>query len=363
MRTLSLGIIGCGRVTVSHHLPALAGIDAFEVRAIADADADRLRRTGDRFGVAGRFTDPLAMLDEVSLDAVAVCVPPEHHVPLALAALDAGAGLFVEKPVATTMEDCDRLLARAARAGARVLVGLNFRQHRLVREAKRVLDQGALGPLELIRSSHTSAIRQRRPLPDWWAFRDRGGGVLFEVATHHYDLWRYLVGSDVAEVWATSRADTGDDDTGTVAGRTRSGVRISGSFSCRTFEDSQLEIYGRDGRLRLSLYRFDGLDVEPVGELPGSIGSRRRALVGTLAALPGGLLRMRRGGDYLLTWEAQWRHFAEVLHGRADPMASLEDGRAALQVALAATESARTGRAVAIDPAADAADLGEGLVD
>lgn len=345
---IRLGFIGCGRATSELHLPALQRVPRIEISALADSCDQRLRSTADRFNVVARYTDNLRLLDDPEIDAVAVCVPPQHHVELALAVLDAGKHLFVEKPLALSVADCDRLIERAAQSPCKSQVGLNFRQHGLVRQARGMIGRGELGDIELLRCCFTSATRRRYDLPAWRNRRESGGGVLTEVATHHFDLWRFLLGSEVKEVFVNCRSDETEDLSAAVTARMTNGVCVSAVFSERTYGNNELEVFGLNGWLGLNLYRFDGLESASTLHHAGDLRLRLGKLWHTLTALPGAVSARLRGGDFLLTYQRQWQRFANAILGDGPIDATLEDGRAAVSVASAAVKSAVTGRPVEV---------------
>ncbi|MGH7824568.1 MAG: Gfo/Idh/MocA family protein [Candidatus Binatia bacterium] len=88
------------------------------------------------------------------------------------------------------------------------MLGFNLRWHRLVRRARETIRRGTLGMIQMIRTVLTS---YHENVPEWRRYRTQGGGVLFEQAVHHFDLWRYLLQSEVEEVFATSRSGKWDD--------------------------------------------------------------------------------------------------------------------------------------------------------
>jgi predicted dehydrogenase len=111
----------------------------------------------------------------------------------------------------------------------------------------------------------------------------------------------------------------------------------------------ELSVYGTAGALHLDLCRFDGFQYARTDAPPGSARARARRLAETLRR-PGESARaMRRGGDYRLTYEEQWRRFAAIVRGELPASPSLADGRQALAIALAATESAAVGARVAVN--------------
>jgi myo-inositol 2-dehydrogenase / D-chiro-inositol 1-dehydrogenase len=342
---IKLGLIGCGRVAETYHLPALQKLAGAEVVAVADLDADRLSRVADRFHVQQRYTNVVALLDDPSIEAVAVCVPVQFHVEVALAALEAGKHVFIEKPLASSLEEADRLIERAGQVPRTIMVGFNLRWHRLVRQAQAMIQQGVLGPLELMRTAFTS---YHENVPEWRKRRELGGGVFFEMAVHHFDLWRFLLHSEVEEVFAVSRSPHWEDETAMVTARLANGVLVTSIFSERTNQSNEVEIYGQAGYLRVSCYRFDGLEYVSSSSLAGDVRTRLRQMAHTLKALPQGVVRMRRGGDFIASYQAEWQHFIEAIQRGEPAGCTLADGRCALQVALAAIESASLGQSVRV---------------
>jgi len=343
---LKIGFIGCGQVTATLHVPTLQQLPEAKVVAVADVDPDQLKKVADQFQIKQRYADYRALLDDPSLDAIAVCVPPQFHIETALAVLEAGKHLFVEKPLALRLEECDRLIQKAQTVKKKIMVGFNLRHHRLIQEAQKIIQQGDLGAIAAIRSTWTSAIRCHQTLPDWRNRRELGGGALFEIAVHHFDLWRCLLQSEVEEICAFSKSAQWPDETVTITARLRNGVVISSLFSERTSDNNEIEIHGQNGRLRISLYRFDGLDFYSTSSLEGSIATRLNTLKKTLKELPTGIALMRQGGDYKISYRREWQHFINAIRHDLPVHCSLDDGRAAVQIVLAALESISLGKPV-----------------
>ena len=210
---IKIGVIGCGRAAEKLHLPALQKMTDAEVVALADVDKTRVAALADRFGIKERYTDYRELLERSAVDVVAVLVPAQFHVPAALAALDMNKHVFIEKPLALTLDDADRLIARAQQSDRKTVVGFNLRKHRLIEKLRKFVLDGAVGEIEAIRSCWTSAIRYRCELPDWRNSSELGGGALFEIGVHHFDLWRFLLDSEVAGIHIISKAKNGLDET------------------------------------------------------------------------------------------------------------------------------------------------------
>jgi predicted dehydrogenase len=343
--TYGIGVVGCGRAATELHLPALQSLPEARVVAVADAEPKARESAARRFGVAERCSDVNGLLQLPEVDVVAVCVPVTGHVAAAIPVIESGRHLLVEKPLATGSDECERLISAAAGQTCRTAVGFNLRFHRLVRDARAAVESGRLGRIEGIQSSWSSAIRRRRDLPAWRNDRATGGGALFEIAIHHFDLWRFLVGSEITEIHALSHSGDTPDETVAVTAWHANGAISSGMFSERSADQNTLELLGREGRMKLDLFRYDGLNLTLADDLPG-LATRLRKSLTAAAEIPKGIALMRKGGDFLLSYQHQWRQFLHSIGSGAFEGASLEDGYAAVRVVLAAVESADTRRPV-----------------
>lgn len=337
-------MIGCGSVARERHLPALRSLPDVQVVAVADCDSNRVDQVADQFQIPSRSTDYRSLLENPAIDAVAVCVPVQLHVEVALAALEAGKHVFVEKPLSLDLAEIDRLIEAASRSSKKVIVGFNLRRHRLLREAREIIRSGRLGRLELIRSTLTS---NHVKVPEWRAKRESGGGALIEMAVHHFDLWRFLLGTEVAEVFTFSRSSEWEDETATVSARMSDGMIAVVELCERTSNNNTVEVNGRSGRVRVDCYRFDGLEYSPAANVPGDMRARVSRIAYALRELPPAVLK-RRGGDYIATYGQEWRHFIDSINNDTPVECTLEDGRRATQILLASLESAARGQPVKI---------------
>ena len=343
---LRLGIIGCGRVAEERHLPALRQVQDVRVTAVADTDGERAERLAGRLGGVYGCTDYRALLERNDVDAVAVLTPTPSHAEIVLAALDAEKHVLVEKPLAVSTEDCGRIVARAALSTVKVVLAFNLRQHRLVRKARARVQSGELGRIRLIRSIYTHD-RTGKSAPAWHRELRLGGGVILNEAIHHFDLWRFLLGSEVEEiVCAAQPSDLYEHESSTISAKLSDGALASGAFSLSTSPQNELEICGEKGRLLLSCYRFDGLAVYPHEAYPGDWRHRLRETAASFAQFGQAIPSLRRGGDFQDSFRSLWRHFADCIRDDRQPDCSLLDGQRAVQIAIAAAQSARSGQSV-----------------
>lgn len=341
-------MIGCGLVMELKHMVVLQRISGIEVVAASDINGERLQAVADRFRIPGRHADAMDLLRRPDIDAVAICTPPAQHAAYVLAALEAGKHVLVEKPLALDMDECDRMIARARGADRKVVVGFHMRWHRQARAAREMLRSGQLGAIEIVRGVWTNSIRLDRDLPSWRGSRETGGGALIELGVHLYDLFRFWLEVDVEEIFVASTGREWPDESVSISARMTNGVLISAVISEVSNCDMEFEIYGRAGRSRFACLRYDGIESFDSTAVPGGGRSTLQRLARMIGQLPRGLAQGRLGGDYLLSYQREWEHFADVVRAAAPIECTLEDGRHAVQVALAAVQSALTGQPVRV---------------
>jgi predicted dehydrogenase len=326
---LKLGIAGCGFVTESRHLPTLEGLPEIRVVALADVDLAKCERLASRFGQPSSHPDVDALLADSDVEAVAVCTPASTHAEVALPALDAGKHVLLEKPIALSLADADALVEWAQKLPVTTTVAFNQRYHPLVREARERLREGALGAVTAVATRMTGARLAQPDLPAWRRRRDLGGGGLLEKLVHHFDLWRFLLDDEVEDVFADSRCERADDDTTLVTARMRRGTLVHAFGSDLSPLSNEVLVYGEKGSVHVDLYRLDGLVFSGVGEMP-SLGEQGS------------------GALWDESYTAQWRSFAAAARGSGRPASTFEDGRRALQIALAAAQSASLRRRIKV---------------
>ncbi|MCC6590030.1 MAG: Gfo/Idh/MocA family oxidoreductase [Bryobacterales bacterium] len=351
VRGFRVGLVGCGEVCEHKHLPALCRVAGARVVAVADPNADRARHVAGRYGIAHVYGDVTSLIEARVADVIGVLTPPSAHRESAVQAMQAGLPVLVEKPLALTIEDADELVETARATGAIALMGFHMRFHRLVRRAAQVVESGELGKLESIHTIWCSP-RPDEGIPHWKRRRRDGGGSIVELGVHMFDMWRYLLRAEVDEVYAVARHGTRDDESAVISARLSNGVLASAQLSERTAHQIEIEICGDRGRVRVYGQRFDGLEVYARAETNGGLGARFRSLARFAREFPQGLMGMRRLGDYGDSYQAMWAHLLESIGTGKAPACTLEDGRRAVQVALAAAASADSGRAMKVEDAA-----------
>ena len=149
MKQVRMGVIGAG-IWGTAHLQAYAQHASAELVAVCDLDEGRARAAAERFGATGVFTCAEKMLAEADLDAVSVATPDAAHADLAIACAKAGKHVMCEKPLATTVEECEAMIAAAAEAGVHLMVDWHNRWNPPYAEAQRSIAAGELGEIRYI---------------------------------------------------------------------------------------------------------------------------------------------------------------------------------------------------------------------
>ena len=193
MTPLRVAVVGCGDIAAVH-LDAIRAADV-ELVGVCDVDEGRRAAAAARGGCPG-FADLTALLDAVAPDVVHVCTPHHRHADLAAECLTRGVSVLLEKPLAHTVADGERLAAVAEDSSAVLGVCFQNRYNDTARKLRELLDGGDLGRIVGARASVTwfrdAAYYGRRDWRGRWA--TAGGGVLMNQAIHTLDLLQWFVG-------------------------------------------------------------------------------------------------------------------------------------------------------------------------
>ena len=296
-------------------------------------------RTGRRDPAAPHVEAP----EEFDLDralegrplAVLVCNPSALHVPVALAAVRGGAHVLIEKPLSHSLHGVQALEDEVRRQGAVALVGFQYRFHPSLRRAKQWLEESALGRVVCARAHWGEDVSTWHPGEDWrrgYAARaDLGGGAV-RTLCHPLDYLRWLLGAVESVTATTSREALGLDveDLAHVVLRFASGALATVSLDYHQRPRAHgFEIVGTRGRISWG-------DDDGAAYLHDTVRGR----VTPFLPAPG----FSRNSMFL----DEMRHFLACVDGRETPQCGLPDGRAALEIALAALRSAEEGRRVRI---------------
>ncbi len=325
---MAVALIGAGRMGQVHGRNA-ASTPGLRLKYVVDA------RQGAADAMAGETGAVVVSLEQALSDpdigGVLVCSTTDQHLAHASAGVEAGKAVFCEKPIDLDLGKA--LEARQRFEGARFVLGFNRRYDPHFLALKRRIDEGAIGALE---SLHIVNHDPAAPPP---GFIPTSGGLFKDFTIHDLDMARWLLGEEPVEVFASASClvdpeigRLGDVDTARTVLRTASGrlCVISNTRRSGYGYDQRIEAFGSKGMAAVDNVSIDTVRV--LGE------------AGTTAAPIAPAFPQRYADSY----RAQIAHFADVAHARAQSRTHYGDGIAALVLAEACQESARSGRAVAL---------------
>lgn len=356
---IHFGILGCG-VIGPHHAQAIAGLqDDAALVAVADIHMDRAEKVAQQYDVAayGSLDD---LLHHPGLDAVCVCTPSGEHARDAIAALDAGKHVVVEKPVDVTLAAIDQLLAARRSKAQKVAV---ISQHRfdtstqIVRDA---VEQGRFGRLTV----GTAQVRWWRSQSyyDGGAWRGTwkldGGGALMNQSIHTIDLLQWIMGP-VVEVSAytglLAHEQIEVEDTAVAIVRFANGSlgMIEGTTAAYPGLTARLEVHGDRGTAIIDndeLVYYHSAATEEEGAAYGASGDGNQA-ADMLHQYAADRVAATAGSDpasLSMAHREQIRDFIEAIHEDREPLVNIEEGRKPVAIILAIYESAKSGRPVQV---------------
>ena len=190
---LRVALIGAGGIAGTH-MRYYRDMDDVQMVAAADLMAESVRNRCEEFEIPEAYTDYKKMLRQVKPDAVSVCTPNGLHAPCAIAALNAGAHVIVEKPLAMNAREGQRMLDAAKKNRRKLVIGFQHRYEPRTQFIKKAVDNGDLGK---ILYGRVQALR-RRGIPNWGVFGRKdlqGGGPLIDIGVHVLETTHYVMGS------------------------------------------------------------------------------------------------------------------------------------------------------------------------
>lgn len=351
-KKIKVGIIGMGAIGAVHAEAYAANSAAAELTAICDVAAERLKSQGDRFNVANRFADYRQLL-ESDVDAVSVCVGNTLHKDVAIAALDAGKHVLLEKPMAMNAGQAKAIVVAAQKNGKILQIGMVRRQAGETQMARKCVADGLLGGIYHMRA----VLIRNRGIPGlggWFTTKSMsGGGPLIDIGVHYFDaamhvsgLWNPTkvsaacydkLGKNMRAykyigMWAgppnyKGTFDVEDYATGVVRFGKQATMSFEIAWAANAEDSSFVEFIGDKGGLRL----FDGKPLLLRTEHNGGLADIQ--------------LRYQDPGN---AFHLQIKKYLAACRGECPPAATGAEGLIAMKLIDAVYKSSATGREVEI---------------
>jgi myo-inositol 2-dehydrogenase / D-chiro-inositol 1-dehydrogenase len=327
---MKVGLLGAGRIGALH-AGVLARDPGVDTILVGDADRGRAESVARNVGgEAGKIEEVL----ESRPDAVIIAASTPAHADLIRASMQAGIPAFCEKPIALGYEETVEVVEEVESSGATLQIGFQRRFDAGYSNAKRLIENGALGTLYSIRL----ATHDPEPPPE--EYIPASGGIFRDLHIHDFDILRWLTGGEVEEVYATGSvrgfdffAEHGDVDTSAALIRMKDGVVavLTGGRHDPLGYDVRAEVFGSKDSIAIGVDRRTPLrSVEPgmpPQEKPAYPNFQER---------------------FIDAYRAEMEHFLSVVRGEAENPCTARDALEALRIAMAADRSLAENRPVSI---------------
>ncbi|MBT2514186.1 Gfo/Idh/MocA family protein [Arthrobacter sp. ISL-30] len=364
-RPLGVAAIGYAFMGKAHsnawrNVASYFDVPAFEQKVLVGRDAEAVAAAAASYGWAESATDWREVIRRDDIDIVDICAPGWMHAEIAIAALEAGKHVLVEKPLANTLAEAEAMTeaARAARArGVQSMIGFNYRRVPALALAKEFIAEGRIGTVRHVRAAYLQDWLVDPESPMTWRLNKEtaGSGALGDIASHAIDQVLFLLGDSVADVsgrlhtFVTSRPGpsgpeevTVDDAawaTLTLASGAIASVEVS-RMATGQKNSLQLEIYGDQGSLLFDLEAFNEL-----GFLDATVPVREQGFRRILVNEPEHpYMDAWWPQGHIIGWEHTFTHeirdFLTAIVDGTEPSPSFDDGLAVQRILAAVEESA-----------------------
>ncbi|GAA4690100.1 Gfo/Idh/MocA family oxidoreductase [Pseudonocardia yuanmonensis] len=376
---LGVGMIGYAFMGAAHSQAWRTAAHAFdlplapEMTVLCGRDPEGARAAATKLGWREVETDWKQLLTRDDVALVDVCSPGDTHAEIAVAALDAGKHVLCEKPLANTVDEARAMVAAAERAkarGVRSMVGFNYRRVPAIALARRLVEQGRIGPVRHVRAVYLQDWIVDPAFPLVWRLqRDKAGsGALGDIGAHIVDLAQYVVGDRLTGVsaltetfvkerplaalsgglsgaGAAERGEVTVDDAALFLGRFAGGALAS--FEATRFATGRknalrLEINGGSGSLAFDFENMNELWFHDGTEDPDTAGFRRIHVTEPTHPYAGAWWPPGHGLGYEHTFVHEVADLVRDIGSGADPVPSFADGMQ-VQLVLDAVERSAAG--------------------
>lgn len=262
---VNVGVIGCGKIAQTRHLPEYADNPDVNIVALYDFNVDRAKELAGKYN-AKVYESYQELLDDPGIDAVSVCVRNSDHCAISIDAMKAGKHVLCEKPMAVSLEECIKMVEASEKYNRFLMIGQNQRLSKAHVKAKELIQSGMLGKVLTYKTNfghggpETWTVDQK----DVWFFDKSlsAFGALADLGVHKTDLVTYLLDSPVKKVTAVLKTlDKKDaegnpitvDDNSICIYEMENGVvgTMTASWTYYGAEDNSTVIYGTNGMMRI----------------------------------------------------------------------------------------------------------------
>ncbi|MEH6956063.1 Gfo/Idh/MocA family protein [Neobacillus drentensis] len=341
MGKLRVGVIGCGSIAQHRHLPEYQANKNVELVAVCDSNEERANQIAAKYEVEV-YTNYEELLSSGTVDAVSVCTPNYLHAPISIAALNAGLHVLCEKPMSTSKQEAEAMIAAAKESGKKLMIAHNQRFVASHQRARQLIASGEIGKIYSFRTAFGHGGPEGWSVDgkeSWFFEKDKAFvGAMGDLGVHKTDLLRYVLGEEITEVGSfveTSAKDFADvDDNAVCVLKTETGIigTLAASWAYVSKEDNSTIIYGEKAILRLEDDPNNSLVVQYVN--------------GDVVNYQLGKIQSNDAGGQRTTHVIN--HFVDAVIHNQEPPVPGEEGLKSLAVILAALQSKETKQIVKV---------------
>jgi myo-inositol 2-dehydrogenase / D-chiro-inositol 1-dehydrogenase len=332
-KIIRFGVIGAGRIGKLHAENLVTRVPGAQVIVVADPISKAAYELAERLRIPAAVDDYHLVLNNPAVDAVAICSSTDTHAQIMIEAAQARKHIFCEKPIAYDLKQIDAALAAVERTGVKLQIGFNRRFDPHFRTVREMVAEGKIGQPHIVR------ITSRDPQPPPIEYIKVSGGIFFDMTIHDFDMARYLAGCEVEEVFATGGVlvdprigEAGDIDTAVITLRFTNGA-------IGTIDNSRKAVYGYDQRVEV--FGAGGM-LTALNAVPDTHILSNGDGVHTAKPLYFFLER------YTESFIAEMKEFVSCIQQDTQPMVSGADGRMAVVIGMAASQSYRLNKPIKI---------------
>jgi len=341
MDKVRVGVIGSGFIG-NIHVDALKHVPDAEIVGVASKTPGKAAEFAETRGIPNAYEDYRELLARDDVDAVTVGVPNYLHEEVVTAAAEAGKHIMCEKPFARTIQEAERMLSAVREAGVKLVYGEMLCFAPKYVRAKRLVDEGALGDVFLVKQSE----EHDGPHSPWfWDVSLSGGGVLLDMGCHSIEFARWIldrpqVKSVTAQMGTFMHGDKtqGEDHSLCIVEFENGALGVAENSWAKTGGiDDQAEIYGTQGQTRANLIHGNALLTHSKVGYGYAVEKADTTTGWTFTGFE---------EEWNYGFPQEMQHFVNVVKGLEEPVETGEDGLEVLKIIYAAYQSAGEGRRI-----------------
>jgi len=346
MNKIRLGILGYGQIVQLVHINNIKKISDIELVAISECNNKNIAVASNISPNTELISEYKNLLRRKDIDAVIIALPNNLHKEASIEAINYGKHIYLEKPIASNLQEARQILNLWSESDVIGMVGFNFRFNKEIQVVKKHLEKNLIGKIQEIKTIFSS---NSELLPDWKKSRESGGGALLDLGSHHIDMVHFLTEKKFCEIYADIKSINSEHDTAKIHGILEDGTVVKSLFSINTTNEDIIEIKGSSGKILFD--RFSLLNTR-------IILSNRKSIIDKVESIRLNILSFLKDKDnlsriinrrYEPSYYNSLYYFINCLKNNLKPKPDFYDGYYTLEVIDKAEESSKINKRVKLN--------------